>query len=112
MTATPHLTASPWAKLRLSGGKLERLGLEQHSVDVAAVFGALVEIPVVRDRLEQLGRMPLTAASLARLSVLAFLHDIGKASAGFQSKSLPAEARPSWLARAGCWFPRPRGDGP
>ena len=47
----------------------------------------------------------MTATSIARLSVLAFLHDIGKASAGFQSKALPDEIRSSWLSGAGI---RPR----
>ena len=43
----------------------------------------------------------MTPTSVARLSVLAFLHDIGKASVGFQSKAVPDEMRPSWLSRAG-----------
>ena len=80
---------------------LARLSLEQHSMDVAAVFEALVATTVVRARLEQLARSAMTPTFIARLSVLAFLHDIGKASAGFQSKALPGEIRPSWLSRAG-----------
>ena len=100
--AASYLTAAPWAKLRrLEDGRLARLSLEQHSMDVAAVFEALVEIPVVRARLEQLARTAMTATSIAQLSVLAFLHDIGKASAGFQSRTLADEVRPAWLSKAG-----------
>ena len=101
ISAALHLTWRPWAKLRLEHGKLERLALEQHSMDVAAVFEALIAISVVRARLERLAQCAMTTTSIARLSVLAFLHDVGKASAGFQSKVVPDEVRPSWLSRAG-----------
>ena len=99
--ATAYLTAEPWAKLRAGSDGVSRLGLMQHSMDVAAVLEGLVSIPLMRARLEQLAPKQLSSTILARLSVLAFLHDVGKASAGFQSKALPDQTRLSWLSGAG-----------
>ena len=69
-------------------------------MDVAAVFEALAALPSIRDRLARLAGGEVTETVIARLAVLAFLHDIGKASVGFQSKSLPTEVRGRWLADA------------
>ena len=90
-------------KRRSDDGNVEtaRLDLADHSIDVAAVFEALVAVPLVRRRLEQLAGREITDAAIARLSVLVFLHDIGKTSAGFQSKALPDECRLSWLTEHG-----------
>ena len=89
----------PWGKRRSRAGNIEsaRLGLVQHSMDVAAVFEALVAIPLIQRRLERLAASEMSDTVLARLSVLVFLHDIGKTSAGFQSKALPDGQRSSWL---------------
>ena len=89
----------PWGKRRSGDGniEMERLSLAHHSMDVAAVFEALVDVPLVRRRLEQLADFEITNAAITRLSVLVFLHDIGKTSVGFQSKALPDEERFSWL---------------
>ena len=93
------LTNEPWGKRRSGEGNTEsaRLGLTSHSMDVAAVYEALAAVPLMRRRLERLGGSEITDTVLARLSVLAFLHDIGKTSVGFQSKSLPDEKRFRWL---------------
>ena len=60
-------------------------------MDVAAVFAGLLELPVVRSRLEIAAGRRLTAADCERLSALVFLHDIGKLHPGFQAKGWPDE---------------------
>ena len=77
-----------WGKRRSTDGniKTDRLGLLEHSIDVAAVFESLAAIPLIRRRLENLAKTKLTESLIARLAVLAFLHDLGKASVGFQSE--------------------------
>ena len=95
-----------WGKRCSTDGNIEtdRLGLIEHSIDVAAVFESLVAIPLIRRRLETLAKTRLTESQIARLAVLAFLHDLGKASVGFQSKSIEEAIRPSWLAKAKIGF--------
>ncbi len=91
-----------WGKRRSIDGDIETLGLIEHSIDVAAVFESLVAIPLIRHRLETLAkaRAKPTDSLIDRLAVLAFLHDLGKASVGFQSKSIEETIRPAWLAKA------------
>ncbi len=78
-------------------GKLDALGrkhpLTAHMLDVAACFDALVELNTVRGALQRLAGRPLTQLDLARLSALAFLHDVGKANAGFQAKQWSREGQ-------------------
>jgi CRISPR-associated endonuclease/helicase Cas3 len=57
-------------------------------MDVAAVVRALVLIPTIRRRLDRLADRTLSDVDIERLVALGFLHDLGKASAGFQSKAL------------------------
>ena len=57
--------------------------------DVAACFEALGALPVVRARMERAGDFLLTDIGLARLAVIAFLHDSGKLHPGFQAKGWP-----------------------
>ena len=60
--------------------------LIDHSADVAAMFRALLLTPGTRARLEQLSRLSaLSDAPISRLTVLAALHDFGKANRGFQA---------------------------
>lgn len=75
-------------------GKLERDNLDaiigwhplaDHMTDVAACFECLCSCHSIRRALEAAGR-ELDECDIARLSVLAFLHDIGKANSGFQAK--------------------------
>ncbi|MGD9550756.1 MAG: HD domain-containing protein, partial [Burkholderiaceae bacterium] len=54
--------------------------------DVAAVMHRLLYLPAVQRALQQAAGRSLTDTDHARLAVLAFLHDIGKANAGFQSR--------------------------
>lgn len=63
-------------------------------MDVAAVLAALCALPEFRAPLEHGAGRPLDEGDLARLTVLAGLHDIGKAHPGFQLKALRASVLP------------------
>lgn len=64
--------------------------LVDHCADVAAVFEALLAVPILRRRLAHLaGRADLDDVTRARLCVLVALHDLGKANIGFQAKGRP-----------------------
>ena len=102
--------SEPWGKLqRPPPGQLQsiplcqapRLTLVAHCIDVAAVVAALLELPTWRARLEALAKRPLTEVDIARLVALAFLHDVGKAGAGFYSKALSDEVALAWRRRSG-----------
>ena len=76
-------------------GKLERddLGavidwhpLIDHMIDVAACFASLSTCHSIRRAMEKAAGRALDERDIARLAVLAFLHDIGKANSGFQAK--------------------------
>ena len=61
--------------------------LEHHLADVGACLEALLRQPLIRKRLARTGgHDDLHPSTVARLSVFAALHDIGKANLGFQSK--------------------------
>lgn len=77
-----------WAKLRhaVDGRVASWHSLIDHSCDVAAVMEALLDLPVIADRLARLADRPMTVTVRARLAALAFLHDIGKANRGFRSR--------------------------
>ncbi len=64
--------------------------LAHHSMDVAAVFARMLQLPVIRDRLETAADCPLTDLASQRLTALVFLHDIGKLHPGFQAKGWAA----------------------
>ena len=75
-----------WAKLK---GK-NQLPLTHHSTDVACVFRLLVARNVTRARLASAAQQAkIEEITLDRLSVLAFLHDFGKANHGFQARIDP-----------------------
>ena len=83
--------------------------LVDHCADVAACCEALLRQPMINRRMAVLaGLVSLDEALIARLSVLAFLHDIGKANRGFQRKILRRSPSPyaghvkelHWLFRA------------
>lgn len=90
--------------LSIAFGKLERQppgrwhSLVDHLADVGATFDALCACRAVRRALEAAAGRTLDDVDIARLTVLAFLHDIGKANAGFQAKRWTDDERPrSWL---------------
>lgn len=77
--------SSVWAKRRPRNEPVEWHTLADHSHDVAAAFEAVLALPVVEARLAALAGEPgLSARWKARLTVLAFLHDFGKANHKFQ----------------------------
>ncbi|MEM7582551.1 MAG: CRISPR-associated endonuclease Cas3'', partial [Acidobacteriota bacterium] len=81
-----------WGKLKRDddGNVVAWHPLVDHCVDVAAVCEALLERTVLRSRLARLaGLDDLCDTLIARLSVLALLHDIGKFNHGFRAKALP-----------------------
>ena len=80
---------SPWAKLSEAG----RLSVAAHGRDVAASFSALCAAPGFSARLSVAAGRPLTSVDLARLGVLAFLHDYGKCNRGFQARIAPKAPR-------------------
>ena len=84
----PGYTSRFWAKSEPRDGYPKRVHLlEHHLADVGACFEALLAQPNIRQRLARSGgRDDLDAATVARLSLFAALHDIGKVNAGFQTR--------------------------
>lgn len=78
-------SGAPWGKF--SDGESHHLA--HHCADVAACFEALASLPTVRARLERAAGISLSSVHIARLAVLAFLHDCGKLHPGFQAKGWP-----------------------
>ncbi|MCZ0942359.1 MAG: CRISPR-associated helicase Cas3' [Gammaproteobacteria bacterium] len=70
--------------------------LEHHCADVAACFAELVQDPIVMHRLGNAAGRALTETDIARLSVIAFLHDFGKLNVGFQFKVGSTESVKGW----------------
>jgi CRISPR-associated endonuclease/helicase Cas3 len=82
-----------WGKLKQDAGiVVEWHPMPAHCADVAACVEALLQRTLLRRRLAALaGREDLDDVTVARLSALAALHDIGKFNLGFQRK---ADAEP------------------
>ena len=102
-----HQSAEPWGKLARDapvGAFAARLSLVGHCIDVAATFLALAFVPVIRARLVHLAGRDLTHMDVMRLVVLAFLHDVGKCSAGFYAKCLPPDELRAWTREHGIGF--------
>lgn len=106
---TGQLKFVAWGKLsRDKSGQLTgEHPLLDHMTDVAACFLALAECPAIRRSLEDTAGRSLDAVDLQRLAVLVFLHDVGKANAGFQSRRWQLPDRPPRL-----WPTTPFGHGP
>lgn len=78
--------------------------LEAHMLDVAACFLALTKVESIRRALTRTAERDLSEVDIARLSALAFLHDVGKANAGFQAKrwrAMPHLIPSGWPRMAG-----------
>ena len=93
-----------WGKFDEASGRIHRL--EHHCADVAACFEALLRGPVLRARFAQAaGASDLADSTAARLTFLAFLHDFGKLSVGFQFKvrrpNAPARRAPGMAGHIG-----------
>ena len=78
------LKLSAWGKTDGRDGPTHHLA--HHSMDVAAVFQRLLELPAFRARAEKAAGMTLSRQTLARLSAIVFVHDIGKLHPAFQAK--------------------------
>lgn len=78
------------AKRLVAWGKLNERGeihpLMAHMLDVAACFQTVSQVKSMRRAMECVAGRKLTRLDFSRLSALAFLHDVGKANAGFQAK--------------------------
>ena len=77
-----------WGKADTASGRYH--ALTHHSMDVAAVFLRMLQLPVIRDRLNAAAGANLSAPTRLRLAALVFLHDIGKLQPGFQAKGWPS----------------------
>lgn len=99
-----HLQFLPWGKLnRARDGTVTVHPLLDHMTDVAAVLDRLMLLPAVKRALEQSAGRALSVVDRARLAVLGFLHDIGKANSGFQGRYWPTAAeRPAWWHAPAC----------
>lgn len=75
-----------WGKFSEGGDGPEWLPLLDHMTDVAACFEKLVEAGHREALAAAAGLHELSRTQVSRLIVLAFLHDLGKGNAGFQSK--------------------------
>lgn len=88
-----------WAKLEQSPDHkiLAWHPLLAHSADVAAMLEALLTRTLLGNRLAALiGQSNLSPVQIARLCVLAAIHDAGKANHGFQRKGLREGSPRSW----------------
>ena len=75
-----------WGKLERRDGKTVAIhSLVDHSTDVAFVLVELLLLPAVQRACRATARL-LEEDDRQRLAVLTFLHDVGKANAGFQTR--------------------------
>lgn len=81
------MTLSAWGKTDVAEGSTHHLA--HHSMDVAAVFQRLLELPAFRSRAEKAAGAAFSRQAVARLGAIVFLHDIGKLHPAFQAKGWP-----------------------
>ena len=95
-----------WGKVQVGddGAIGQWLSLAQHSLDVAAVFAALAELPTIHRRLEASAGGKLDKVQRQRLAVLALLHDVGKANLGFQGKAFDKTLRIGHIRELAVFF--------
>jgi CRISPR-associated endonuclease/helicase Cas3 len=98
-------TAKAFGKLeRDDDGAVKRWHpLIDHLIDVAACFEYLCRCRSIRRALESAAQRKLQPRDIARLAVLVFLHDLGKANSGFQAKRwrLKGDIPLEWPSHAG-----------
>jgi len=83
----PPPVKKAWGKLTQGPGKDPAfLELSSHCADVAAVTVSLLGLPVWRRRFEALAGRTLDSYDIARLGLIAYLHDLGKCVTGFWLK--------------------------
>ena len=111
----PAYTRYHWAKSdRRHKGRIHLL--EHHLADVGACFEALMRQPTIRNRLATTGGLDdLDESLVARLSVFAALHDIGKVNVGFQTRiwkpdDFHGRRRPGWAGHDKDMVPVLNGD--
>ena len=97
-------TESSPAYIRRHWGKSDRQDrgrihlLEHHLADVGTCFEELLRQPTIRRRLARSGGLEeLDEVTVARLATFAALHDIGKASMGFQAQIWRPEDAPGGM---------------
>lgn len=98
-----------WGKLKRNDAGLvsDWHPLVAHCADVAAVTEALLTRTLLGKRLAHVaGRVAFDEATIARLCVLAALHDLGKLNHGFQAKALPLDAKVERRGHVGEAFSR------
>jgi CRISPR-associated endonuclease/helicase Cas3 len=94
----PLIEALAFGKLHRDENGVAWHSLVDHLADVAAVFEALSSCRGIRRSLEAAAGRTLDECDVARLAALVFLHDLGKANAGFQAKRWLDDERPrGWL---------------
>ena len=82
--------------------------LVDHCADVAACAEALLQYTAIGSRLAKVGGLSqLPPSTVARLCVLALLHDLGKFGHGFQNKGLPSPPWTSGHVLEALWFLEP-----
>lgn len=93
-----------WGKLAFdAAGAVARVQpLAAHCRDVAAIFAALLALDGVHERLTRLAGCPLHEVTVARLTYLVHLHDMGKVNAGFQARADPGARIVGHVAPLAC----------
>ncbi|MCL5669522.1 MAG: CRISPR-associated helicase Cas3' [Gammaproteobacteria bacterium] len=82
----PYLVAFGKLKQDEDGAVIGWHPLADHMADVAACFECLSACRSIRRAMEEAAGRELDERDIARLAVLVFLHDLGKANSGFQAK--------------------------